>query len=243
MKRISCRICGHKPELFRQHRVITDELARIWQLKPRERAGFDRRESSECENCGGSLRSRAIAETILLSYPESRCKLFADWVKWAKQKGLAIAEINYCGQLHKYLAQNPKTKTSQYQERTIRARIANRLKGIRSEDITKLSYPSESFDLVLHSEVLEHVEDTAQALAECRRILKPGGICLFTVPLIMERKSKHKVKGEPSYHGSGEADNLVYWEFGGDLLKKHGLKVAWTDPANYMWVLKLVNRD
>ena len=240
MKRMSCRICGYKQELFRQHKVITDELARIWQLKPRERAGFDRRESSECKKCGCSLRSRAIAEAILLSYPDSQSKLFTDWVEWARRKGLTIAEINYCGQLHKYLAQNPKTVTSQYRERTIRARIANRLKGIKSEDITKLSYPSKSFDLVLHSEVLEHVEDTAKALAECRRILKPGGICLFTVPLITNRKTKGKANSEPSYHGSGEADNLVYWEFGGDLLKKYRLKVAWADPANYLWVLKLV---
>jgi ubiquinone/menaquinone biosynthesis C-methylase UbiE len=39
-----------------------------------------------------------------------------------------------------------------------------------------------SVDLVWCSEVLEHVADTAQTLLEARRVLKPGGRLLATVP-------------------------------------------------------------
>jgi len=39
-----------------------------------------------------------------------------------------------------------------------------------------------SVDLVWCSEVLEHVADTAQALLEARRVLRPGGRLLVTVP-------------------------------------------------------------
>lgn len=55
--------------------------------------------------------------------------------------------------------------------------------GIRCEDVQALSYADESFDVVTHTEVLEHVPDDARAFAELFRVLRPGGTMLFTVPL------------------------------------------------------------
>lgn len=43
-------------------------------------------------------------------------------------------------------------------------------------------YRKESFDRVLHVEVLEHVWDHRFFLEECRRVLKKGGRLFFTVP-------------------------------------------------------------
>jgi len=45
-----------------------------------------------------------------------------------------------------------------------------------------LSFPNGSFDLVFSSNVLEHVKDPAQVLAEGIRVLKPGGYLFFTYP-------------------------------------------------------------
>lgn len=42
--------------------------------------------------------------------------------------------------------------------------------------------PSESYDAVWCSHVIEHVMDTGRALSEIRRILKPNGIAFLTVP-------------------------------------------------------------
>ena len=39
-----------------------------------------------------------------------------------------------------------------------------------------------SFDLVLLSEVIEHLADTATLLSECRRVLKDGGALVATTP-------------------------------------------------------------
>jgi len=38
------------------------------------------------------------------------------------------------------------------------------------------------FDAILHTEVLEHVFQYRKFLLECRRVLKPGGEMMFTVP-------------------------------------------------------------
>jgi ubiquinone/menaquinone biosynthesis C-methylase UbiE len=60
---------------------------------------------------------------------------------------------------------------------------------VRTEpaDAERLPFPDESFDLVLGHAVLHHVPNLAAALAECARVLRPGGTLTFM--------------GEPSRHG------------------------------------------
>ena len=59
---------------------------------------------------------------------------------------------------------------------------ANSRGAVRSEDVQGLTFADASFDLVTHTEVLEHVPDDARAFYELHRVLRPGGIMLFTVP-------------------------------------------------------------
>jgi ubiquinone/menaquinone biosynthesis C-methylase UbiE len=49
-------------------------------------------------------------------------------------------------------------------------------------DLQQLPFASASFDKVLATEVLEHVRDDTQMLAELFRILRPGGILAISVP-------------------------------------------------------------
>lgn len=49
-------------------------------------------------------------------------------------------------------------------------------------DITAIPAPDESFDVVLCTEVLEHVPDPVAALREFTRLLKPGGRMILTAP-------------------------------------------------------------
>ena len=88
------------------------------------------------------------------------------------------------------------------------------------------------FDLVLTSDTLEHVPDFERALAEIRRVLKPDGLHIFTIPVIWDRKTRARASvtnGElvhhlpPSYHGEPTghaADFLVFHEFGADVVGK-----------------------
>jgi len=46
----------------------------------------------------------------------------------------------------------------------------------------RIPFDDDTFDLVVSDQVLEHVQDYSQALAEIRRILKPGGISLHFFP-------------------------------------------------------------
>lgn len=50
-------------------------------------------------------------------------------------------------------------------------------------DITDLPLPDSSFDVVLNTEVLEHVPHPVKALSEMARVLKSGGRLFLTAPL------------------------------------------------------------
>jgi SAM-dependent methyltransferase len=48
--------------------------------------------------------------------------------------------------------------------------------------IYALPYPADTFDAVILSEVLEHLDDDVAGLKEAFRVLKPGGVVAITVP-------------------------------------------------------------
>ena len=65
--------------------------------------------------------------------------------------------------------------------------------------------------MLLTPHVLEHVPDTAAALAEIRRVLAPGGRMYLQVPVLQGRTAPPV---EPEFHG----DNTpVFWRFGPEL--------------------------
>jgi len=65
-------------------------------------------------------------------------------------------------------------------------------KAMQSEDITRLSFPDASYDIIFCSHVLEHVEDDKKALAELYRVLKPGGFAIIDVPIDYGREKTYE---------------------------------------------------
>ena len=54
--------------------------------------------------------------------------------------------------------------------------------ALNNTNIYALPYPDDTFDAVILSEILEHVDDDVAALKEVYRVLKPGGVAAITVP-------------------------------------------------------------
>lgn len=50
------------------------------------------------------------------------------------------------------------------------------------DDITNTKLPLHSFDLVLCTEVIEHIPDSKRALSEMHKLLKPGGVLILSTP-------------------------------------------------------------
>jgi hypothetical protein len=91
--------------------------------------------------------------------------------------------------------------------------------GIRNESVTRLSFADASFDAVISLDVFEHVPEFGRALAECRRVLRPGGSLLFSVPFLPERKENlvRAVVDE-----NGETQHLLPPEYHADPLHTEG---------------------
>jgi SAM-dependent methyltransferase len=139
------------------------------------------------------------------------------------------------GSMHDFLERLPRLSWS---ENRGPDGLGTTIDGARNEDVCRLTYPDASFDLVLSSDTLEHVPDFRAALRETRRILRPGGRHVFTVPIVASRahtetravlgpggRVEHRLP--PIYHGRGAGlyrhipvgeDMLTFTEFGRDLV-------------------------
>jgi SAM-dependent methyltransferase len=56
------------------------------------------------------------------------------------------------------------------------------LRQVTQSDADKLPFEKDTFDLVTALDVVEHIDDDLGALREMRRVIKPGGLLLLTVP-------------------------------------------------------------
>jgi SAM-dependent methyltransferase len=235
-----CIVCGRfRPMLYRR-RVIPRRLEELWGLSPRLAEALARKESSDCTHCGAKLRCRRIAQVVLSLYPVGNppapARSLADWVEHVETRPLRVAEINRIDGLHDQLARLPRFDGSDYHPGAAPGVVVD---GIPSEDLTRLTYPDGSFDLVLTSESLEHVPDLAAALHELRRVLAPGGRHIFTVPLlpgtavtfpraVLRPDGTVEDRAPRIAHPGGDWGYPVFTEFGADLpdlLRRAGFDV------------------
>ena len=83
-------------------------------------------------------------------------------------------------------------------DEAIRFCASKGLGGVRKGDICAMPFADASFDFVLATDVIEHVDDDRRAAAEILRVLRPGGRALITVPAfqslwgLQDRQSHHK---------------------------------------------------
>ncbi|NMO04596.1 class I SAM-dependent methyltransferase [Gordonia sp. TBRC 11910] len=114
-------------------------------------------------------------------------------------------------------------------------------------DALRLPYADDSFDVVLMSEILEHIPSDEAAIAEMVRVLKPGGLAAVTVPRYWPEKvcwalsdAYHEVEG-------GHVRIYKASELAGKL-RDAGLEVTGTDHAHalhspYWWLKCAVGVD
>jgi SAM-dependent methyltransferase len=221
-----CSICGCILMNTQISNVICDQLARDWNLSDLYKRQFDYREGNKCKKCNASTRIRNLAKTILEFFnTEFHCHFqFLNEIETFKYKDqLVVAEICNCSVIHEYLTS---FKNLFYSE------FGASIEGVRDENLMSLTYDNDKFDLVLMTDVLEHIPDVNKALSEISRVLKVTGCLIFTIPFLPNRITKKRAEivdntikyySKKSYHGDYSLamdDYLVYWEFGFDFIFK-----------------------
>ena len=71
----------------------------------------------------------------------------------------------------------------------------NSLSSLAQANGIALPFRDNSFDACLSLDVLEHIQDDTSALKEIRRVLKPGGVLLLTVPAYQWMWSNMDING------------------------------------------------
>lgn len=220
-----CPACGQRSELV-MNGVLWPELVLQWELSPAWANWIDQREGLRCQVCRANLRSRQLAKSIVSvmnAHLGLRAGSLSGLCSDSRMQSQRVAEINAAGDLHSILRTLPRLEYSEFQSKN---------PEIRSEDLLNLSYSSSTFDLVITSDVLEHVPNVQRALTEIRRILKPNGMHIFSVPVIWNKPRSRKraeirngtlVHHLPaSHHGAAHGardDFLVFNEFGRDFVQ------------------------
>lgn len=190
-----CCVCGQNA--FKAHDVLWPELINSWQLSAEEVGYINRQQGFHCSACMNNLRAMALAKAILKTYRFDGTLI--DFCN--KNCSQSVLEINRAGNLTGILQNLTSHRLIEYPE----------------FDLMELDVPSESYDLVIHSDTLEHIPNPERALSECRRILTKDGKCIFTVPIIVDRMTRSRLGLSPSFHGQSDvlaSDQLVFTEFG-----------------------------
>jgi len=114
--------------------------------------------------------------------------------------------------------------------------------GVLQGDATRLPFADDSFDRVITSEVLEHIQSDTQAIGELVRVLKPGGAFAATVPTWFPEKINWMLTDE--YHAPKSAGGHVRIYSATELkakLRSAGLRLTGSHHAHalhspYWWL-------
>lgn len=210
----NCNICGHRAKFLNQE---------------------GGKEGWHCSNCSASSRHRLVMYVLgkLLGLSDRPA------YEWPENKKLKIFEPCPRGPQVPIL----RDKFNYYEPEFDLEKIQKGADPRKYSNIEALAFQDEFFDIVIASEVFEHVRHDQKGFQEIYRTLKPGCTFIFTSPYDHQREKtlvRVKVEGdkdipllEKRYAGGGGA-TLDYREYGRDvleMLQKTGFSVAYFEAA------------
>lgn len=171
--------------------------------------GWYAREHYRCRRCKSLPRMRALFKVLAEHFP--------NW------RELTIHESSGSGPASEKLAAECAGYSASYYFEDVEP--GGEKSGLRCENLERLTFPNESFDLVITQDVFEHVLRPAAAFAEVERVLRPGGGHVFTVPYWPDKHTRSRARpsesgiehlAEPEYHGNpvDPAGSLVVTDWG-----------------------------
>jgi SAM-dependent methyltransferase len=203
----TCNVCGEAQDFVRRNASL--------------------REGYRCRRCKASLRYRGQADAILRTYAKHGATTIAALVKEPEFAALDFWEPGVLGPFREHFTTMPGYVMSDFWPDVA---PGDERDGIRCEDLMALTFPEGSFDLVVTSDIFEHVRKPFVGFGEVHRVLRTGGRHIFSIPVqepwravTVERVDTSGDEDvnilEPRYHlGPGNSQHIVYNDFGRDLV-------------------------
>ncbi len=169
-----CNVCGHR----------ASPLYTFPDLKLRSDHGIGvLRETLTCRGCLSTMRDRTLTAAVLDVIAQRVGRRAADATGLPDElpSDFRMLDTDSYGPFSKAISHDPRYLRSAYLPDT--ANGAEIEPGrVFNADLECLPFPDASFDLVLTSDVMEHVRNDVAAHQEIARVLRPGGDYIFTVP-------------------------------------------------------------
>lgn len=209
---IFCNVCGS----IRKIKIRTNNL----------------REDATCKKCNSNSRKRHLSTVILELINKKNNTSYRSLRGISKDSGLRIYNVESNGALHHYLKHIDDYICSEYFGPY--ETYGKEKNGILNVDLMNIPFEDNTLDLVISTEVFEHIPDPYKAFQEVYRVLKKGGSHVFTIPYYEDRE-QDEVRAflddnnnivytmEPQYHGDpirSDEGILVYTIFAEEMQKK-----------------------
>ena len=170
-----------------------------------------------CSCCGVSLRTNDLAASLINAIHGRSEDSLKDCI--ADFADLKILNMFSEGKIHESLMGLSGYHFGEFFDGIKSGEFCN---GIQCIDLQNIPFSDGYFDIIITEDVLEHIEDIDKAFREINRVLKLGGMHVFTVPVhekypTVSRKGNDKVV----YHGDPlrEKGAFVFTDFGNDMIE------------------------
>jgi SAM-dependent methyltransferase len=218
-----CSVCGADGVFVREHRSL--------------------REGYRCPACGASNRYRGQADALIQLFGAG-CASVRELAASDPFSRLRIYEPGMHSPFRKHCSHIACYETSFYWPDVEPGATRD---GVQCENLEALTFPDRSFDLIVSSDIFEHVRRPWVAFREIHRVLAPNGVHVFSVPaqepMLAQTRYRVDTSGdedvlleEAVYHGNGAGGrSLVYVDYGRDIedqLGEIGFDVEFLQPTS-----------
>ncbi len=180
------------------------------------------RETGRCRRCGSTNRNRQLAFVAVQAAREHSGRAVTSFADLRSLPNFVVYNTEAQGALHDQLHDMSGYLCSEYLGPDHEA--GEVVGDTVHQDLTALSFEDASIDLVLSSDVLEHVPDPYRAHREVHRVLRPGGHHVFTVPFHL-REHTHLDEVRARLDANGEPEFLAEAIYHADPVRPEGVLV------------------
>lgn len=240
---IHCNVCGAETGLFYDFPDV--------RLRHEHSIGL-LRETLACRSCGASMRDRQMAHGLLHVVETVTGCQTGTWTDLRAMRAGRPAELNVLdtdsfSSINRILRGMLGYRHSQYRPEEPNGALLP--DGSLNVDLMSMPFETGSLDVVMTSDVMEHVEDDERAHREIHRCLRVGGTYIFTVPydpclMATRHLTQRTGVGIPSFtirrqaHGdplskSGILAHRIYGQQFQDELREIGFAVNFLNINNY----------
>ncbi|MEG5066201.1 glycosyltransferase [Microcoleus sp. B3-A4] len=203
-----CKVCGYFQVFEKKHKSL--------------------REGYKCQKCKSSLRYQGQAEAIINKFSKNNSSSIVELCQEDEFKSLNIYEPGITGGFRNFFQESLKYYTTSFYWQNLP--LGGYKDNIQCQSLEQLTYDSNQFDLIITSDIFEHIRHPWVAFQEILRVLKVGGYHIFSIPVQepLPKKTVYRVDVsgkedvyilEPRYHTDGRGNPcLVYTDFGLDIV-------------------------